>query len=143
MIDRLYSKRVARPMLPTETVKDGHIVTDYLRRDDGSVKELDVDQFSGQPFMQNAQGWITNDIMAFEQTQSDGVARAILQRMKILHPQNAPQDITEDEMFSLVMPANYGSPAEFVSSQVNLVSSLNKVRSERAKAHAVSVQREL
>ena len=117
MIDRLHSIRTSRPLLGREKIKDSKLVFIYQRRKDGSVKELDVDQFSGQPFMQNSNGFICNDIMMFEQSQSDSVARAVLERMKVLHPESYPQEMNIDEMMSCAMPANYGSPAEFVSSQ--------------------------
>lgn len=117
MIDRLHSIRTSRPLLGREKIKDNKLVFIYQRRTDGSVMELDVDQFSGQPFMQNSNGFICNDIMMFEQCQSDSVARAVLERMKVLHPASYPQDMDIDQMMSCAMPANYGSPAEFVSSQ--------------------------
>ena len=117
MIDRFHSIRTFRPLLGREKIKDNKLVFIYQRRKDGSVKELDVDQFSGQPFMQNSNGFICNDIMMFEQCQSDSVARAVLERMKVFHPDSYPQDMSLDEMMSCAMPANYGTPAEFVSSQ--------------------------
>ena len=117
MIDRLHSIRISRPLLGREKVKDNKLVFIYQRRKDGSIKELDVDQFSGQPFMQNSNGFICNDIMMFEQCQSDSVARAVLERMKVLHPDSYPQDMDIEQMMSCAMPANYGSPAEYVSSQ--------------------------
>lgn len=117
MIDRLHSIRTSRPLLGREKIKDSKLVFIYQRRKDGSVKELDVDQFSGQPFMQNSNGFICNDIMMFEQSQSDSVARAVLERMKVLHPDSYPQDMDIEQMMSCAIPANYGSPAEFVSSQ--------------------------
>lgn len=127
MIDRLYSIRTSRPLLGREKIKDNKLVFIYQRRKDGSVKELDVDQFSGQPFMQNSNGFICNDIMMFEQCQSDSVARAVLERMKVLHPDSYPQDMDIDQMISCAMPANYGSPAEFVSSQKKIQENLYRL----------------
>ena len=151
MIDRLHSIRTFRPLLGREKIKDNKLVFIYQRRKDGSVKELDVDQFSGQPFMQNSNGFICNDIMMFEQCQSDSVARSILERMKVLHPDSYPQDMNVDEMMSCAMPANYGTPAEFVSSQKMIKENLyrlnqkalQKKQAEDLKAAEIVRQREL
>lgn len=114
-IDRLHSLRIRRPLSPRESIKDGKYVFLQAKRKDGSLLELDVDQFAGQKFMENSNGFIANDIMVFEQCQSDSVARAVLSRMKVLHPQSIDQNMTVDEMFENVLPSNFGSPAEFVS----------------------------
>lgn len=115
MIDRLHSLRISRPLSAREFIKDGKFGFRQSKRSDGSLLELDVDQFAGQKFMENSNGFIANDIMVFEQCQSDSVARAVLARMKVLHPQSIDQNMTVDEMFENVLPANYGTPAEFVS----------------------------
>ena len=151
MIDRLHSIRTSRPLLGREKIKDNKLVFIYQRRTDGSVKELDVDQFSGQPFMQNSNGFICNDIMMFEQSQSDSVARAVLERMKVLHPEFYPQDMDIDQMMSCAMPANYGSPAEFVSSQKMMQENLYRLNQKALlkkqaydlKAAEVARQKEL
>ena len=116
MVDRLYSIRISRPLGVCEfKTKDNNIALVYPRRKDGSLKELDVDQFSGQPFMLNANGFICNDIMMFEQCQSDSVARAVLSRIKVLHPEAISQDFKLDDMMDLAVPANFGTLAEYVT----------------------------
>lgn len=145
MIDRIHSIRTSRPLLGREKIKDNKLVFIYQRRTDGSVKELDVDQFSGQPFMQNSNGFICNDIMMFEQCQSDSVARAVLERMKVLHPESYPQDMDIDQMMSCAIPANYGSPAEFVSSH-KLISEnlyrLNQIALNKKVVEYLKIQQE-
>ena len=116
MVDRLHSIRISRPLGVCEfKTKDNKVSLVYPRRKDGSLKELDVDQFSGQPFMLNANGFICNDIMMFEQCQSDSVARAVLSRIKVLHPEAISQDFKLDDMMDLAVPANFGTPAEYVT----------------------------
>lgn len=80
----------------------------------GLLQPLAIDQFSGKRFMLNDNGFPMNDIEAFETSQSDSVAQAVLQRIKEIHPESIPQNLTPDQMFSRVMPANWSSPAEFV-----------------------------
>lgn len=80
----------------------------------GLLQPLSIDQFSGKRFMLNDNGFPMNDIEAFETSQSDSVARAVLQRIHEIHPESIPQNLTPDQMFSRVMPANWSSPAEFV-----------------------------
>lgn len=145
MIDRLYSKRVSRPLMVYEKVIESlgkenrklfSIVLDYPKRDDGvTILQLDVDQFSGQPFMLNPNGFICNDIMMFEQCQSDSVARSILQRIKVLHPESLPQNLTLDEMMSSIVPANYGSPSEFVSAHKVIAQKLYKLHADELKVY--------
>ena len=48
---------------------DGTIYEDIERFEDGTPKVVNIDQFSGQEFMVNANGFIMNDIMAFEEAQ--------------------------------------------------------------------------
>lgn len=80
----------------------------------GLLQPLNVDQFSGKTFMLNENGFPMNDIEAFETSQSDSVARAVLQRIKEIHPESIQQNLSAEQMFSRVMPANWSSPAEFV-----------------------------
>lgn len=150
MIDRLYSKRVSRPLMVFEKVVESldkkknkvfSIVFDYPKREDGVTPiQLDVDQFSGQPFMLNANGFICNDIMMFEQCQSDSVARSILQRLKVLHPESLPQNLTIDEMMSSIVPANYGSPSEFVSAHKVIAQKLYKLHADELKVYNQQMQ---
>lgn len=55
-----------------------------------------------------------NDIMIYEQSQASSVAEAALRRIHVLHPDNIDQNLTPDEMFERIVPANWSSPAEFV-----------------------------
>lgn len=80
----------------------------------GILKPLNVDQFSGKTFMLNDNGFPMNDIEAFETSQSDSVAQAVLQRIKEIHPQSIEQNLSAEQMFARVMPSNWSSPAEFV-----------------------------
>lgn len=80
----------------------------------GLLKPLNVDQFSGKTFMLNDNGFPMNDIEAFETSQSDSVAQAVLQRIKEIHPQAIEQNLSAEQMFARVMPSNWSSPAEFV-----------------------------
>ena len=80
----------------------------------GILQPLAIDQFSGKRFMLNENGFPMSDIEAFETSQSDSVARAVLQRIKQIHPESISQNLTPEQMFSRVVPANWSSPAEFV-----------------------------
>lgn len=80
---------------------------------DEQVKTLPIDPFAGLPFMINEQGWLKNDIQAYEDTQNIGVARAILQRCPVLAG-DKPDNLTLDERLSQIIPANCSSPSEFV-----------------------------
>lgn len=91
-----------------------HLVYTSCVDEKGNVKRLNVDQFSGKRFMLNENGFPMNDIEAFETSQSDSIAQAVLQRIKEIHPDNIDQSLTPDQMFSRVMPSNWSSPAEFV-----------------------------
>lgn len=130
-VDRLYSKRVSSPC-----------VLALPLREDGSVDELPVDQFSGQDFMLNANGFITNDIMMFEECQSDSVARSILQRLKILHPESLDQRMSVDQMMAHCVPSNYGSPAEFVSANKFVAEKVYKLYEADCKAYQAELQRQ-
>lgn len=80
----------------------------------GALLVLPVDQFSGKPFCLNPQGFPMNDIMIYEQCQASSVAEAALRRIHVLHPESIDQNLTPDEMFERIVPANWSSPAEFV-----------------------------
>ena len=80
----------------------------------GFLQPLAIDQFSGKCFMLNENGFPMSDIEAFETSQSDSVARAVLQRIKKIHSESISQNLTPEQMFSRVVPANWSSPAEFV-----------------------------
>lgn len=93
---------------------DGSVYEDIDRFEDGTPKVVNIDQFSGQPFMENANGFIMNDIMAFEEAQSDSVARAIIQRTQMIKTDSLPQDMSIRDCFDRVIPHNLSSPAELV-----------------------------
>ena len=80
----------------------------------GILQPLNIDQFSGKRFMLNENGFVTNDIEAFETSQSDSIAQAVLQRIKEIHSDSIPQNLNPEQMFARVMPSNWSSPAEFV-----------------------------
>lgn len=86
--------------------------------DKGNNKELVVDNFATQPTLQNPYGWPMNDIMAFETAQSESVARAVLQRIKV-NPEAKPEDVklSVEQQFDSLCPANWDSPAEFIRYQ--------------------------
>lgn len=86
-------------------------------RDDGSIAEVNIDQFAGSQIMLNSKGFICNDIMVFEQAQSDSVARAALARLKTINSGSLPQDMDVDTALKMVIPSNYGTPAEYVKIQ--------------------------
>lgn len=85
-----------------------------LTDEEGNTTLLPVDQFSGKSFMLNSNGFIMNDIMQFEEAQSDGVARAALARLQVLHPDSLPADMTVDDAMKQIVPANFSSPAEYM-----------------------------
>lgn len=75
---------------------------------------LNVDQFSGKPFCLNAQGFPMNDIMMYEGAQSASFAETVLRRINVLYPDAIDQNLTPEQMFEQIVPANWSSPAEFV-----------------------------
>lgn len=79
----------------------------------GDIDVLPVDQFSGKKFLLNASGWPMNDIMIFEQAQSDSVARAALARIKEIKSP-AQRALTPQQMFDRIVPSNWSSPAEYL-----------------------------
>lgn len=97
--------------------KKKSVVTCFIssvpRNVSGNIVSLPVDQFTGKSFMKNKAGFPMNDIMAFETVQSDQLARAVLQRTQILNfPKN--QEMSLDEQFASIVPANWSSPAEYL-----------------------------
>lgn len=108
------------------------------QNDKGFRDILNVDQFSGQPFMVNSCGFLMNDIMMFENAQSDSVARTVLQRIKNLAPQSMEnEDFSASDAFDRMCPANYGSPAEYLRYQERLAElDYNRVQSLAAKRKA-------
>ena len=102
----------------------------------GLLQPLAIDQFSGKRFMLNDNGFPMNDIEAFETSQSDSVAQAVLQRIKEIHPESIPQNLTPEQMFSRVMPSNWSSPAEFIRASKMFA---ERFYNETAQARAAQV----
>lgn len=90
------------------------IMKNIPRNSDGSFIVLPVDQFSGKRFMRNASGFPMNDIMAYEETQNDSIARAVLSRINVVN-NGKPDDLTVQEQFDRIIPSNWSSPAEYLS----------------------------
>ena len=109
-------------------------------------KPLPVDQFAGQKFMLNASGFPMNDILAFESVQSDQLARAVLNRTQILNlPANKEMSI--EDQFATIVPANWSSPAEFVRAsqkyaQFVYAKQMAAQRESAAQAAAQAAQKE-
>ena len=81
-------------------------------------RRLDVDPFGTSRNLLNPCGFPMNDIMAFENAQSDSVARTILQRIKVLPDSGLTEDgRSVDEHFQDICPSNWSSPAEYVRYQ--------------------------
>lgn len=79
----------------------------------GNVLALNVDQFSGKRFLLNSSGFPMNDIMIYEQAQSDSIARAALQRINVI-ASNADDGLTLEQRFERIVPSNWSSPAEWL-----------------------------
>lgn len=93
-----------------------------LKNKDRSLKLLPIDQFPSQPFMQNEDGWVMNDIAAYERAQNDSLARAILQRCPVLADSSKDDGLTVDERLKEIIPASASSPAEFVQVSKHIAS---------------------
>lgn len=90
------------------------VVANVHHNSDGSTKKLPIDQFNGKYFLRNASGFPMNDIMAYEEAQNDSIARAVLSRISVI--KQSPQIARSDqELFDTIVPANYSSPAEYLS----------------------------
>lgn len=104
---------------------------------------LDIDPLPSA--IRNASGFVMNDIMAFEEVESESVARSILQRLKLRKGDGTPFDavfaddkgtLSDDgrSLFESVIPQNWSSPAEFVRAQKKLAEiSFNKYQRLQAK----------
>lgn len=103
-------------VLPLGFVKSGDTVHQvYPTNKDGEPIVLNIDQFSGQSFMKNENGFIMNDIQAFNETRSDGIARAILSRCPVFKSDTREDGLSVEERLSEIIPENACSPAEFLS----------------------------
>lgn len=127
-----------RPYSSMFCSSDRGIVRKVEKRETGAVNELPVDQFSGKRFFRNECGWPMNDIMAYEESQNDTIAQAVLRRINVM-PQNVgDQCETLQERFDTIVPSNWSSPAEYVGISKRLASyQLQKIR---AKAEAARAQ---
>lgn len=99
-------------------------VTVLLCRDletfeNGDVKKLNVDEFSGKKFFLNPSGFPMNDIMIFEQAQSDSVARAALARIREVGSRK-DDGLTLQQRFDRITPSNWSSPAEYLRASETL-----------------------
>ena len=102
----------------------------------GMLQVLPIDQFSGRPFCLNPQGFPMNDIMIYEQSQSSSFADSVLRRINVLHPESIDQNLSPEEMFERIVPANWSSPAEFVQASKIFASKWHA--REQAKAAAAA-----
>ena len=105
--------------------------------DKGRLLVLPIDQFSGRPFCLNPQGFPMNDIMIYEQSQSASVAESALRRINILHPESIDQNLSPEEMFERIVPANWSSPAEFVHASKAFANKFYARQKAKADAEAV------
>ena len=90
-----------------------NVIDTRLKTEENNLVVLPVDQFSGQPFMKNENGFIMNDIQAFNETQSDGIARAILARTPVFKKDTVEDGLSVDQRIDEIIPSNCCSPAEF------------------------------
>lgn len=133
--------------LVTDGLKDGkskkpseRIVFTSCIDKEGRLQRLPIDQFSGKRFLLNANGFPMNDIEAFEQCQSDSVARAVLNRLNIVHSDNLPQNLTPQEMFDRIVPVNWSSPAEYIRASKMFAEKVYKQESARRCAAAAAAE---
>lgn len=105
----------------------------------GNNKELDIDSFSTQPALLNPYGFPMNDIMAYEESQSESVARSVLQRIKV-NPDSPDVDLKRsiDDQFDELCPQNWDSPAEYIRYQKNVAASAYKRAEKIRKAKAAN-----
>ena len=128
--------------IPPYMVGDEHGVYDTtLVNSKNELQVCPVDEFSGQPFMFNENGFIMNDVMVFENAESDSVARAALARIQILHPDNAPLGMTHEQLVHSIVPANFSTPAEYLRIQNELGKDYyNRIRLQAEKEQAAKVK---
>lgn len=118
--------------------KDSLISTLPLSQDE-KVKTLPIDPFAGLSFMINEQGWLKNDIQAYEDTHNVSVARAILQRCPVFTA-DKPDNLSLDERLSQIIPANCSSPSEFVRVSKHIAQEQYARRVAQEKAAAAAQQ---
>lgn len=101
-------------------------------------KRLNVDQFGTAKQLLNPCGFPQNDIMAFENAQSESVARTILQRISVNKDTGVVNDERSiEEHFADLCPSSWSSPAEYVRYQQLVAENYYKrVESKKAAAEA-------
>lgn len=116
-----------------------NVIDTRLKTEESNLVVLPVDQFSGQPFMKNDNGFIMNDIQAFNETQSDGIARAILSRTPVFKKDNVDDGLSVEQRLDEIIPSNCCSPAEF-SRISKHIASLRYQREQARQEAAVAAQ---
>ena len=104
-------------------------------------RQLDIDNFGTSKKLLNPCGFPMNDIMAYENAQSETVARSILQRINVVKDTGLTQDGRSiEEHFDDLCPVSWSSPAEYVRYQ-KLVAE-NYYRRAESKAEAARLAKE-
>lgn len=102
---------------------------------------LDIDNFGTSKKLLNPCGFPMNDIMAYENAQSESVARTILQRINVVKDTGLTQDGRSiEEHFEDLCPASWSSPAEYVRYQKIVAE--NYYRRAESKAAAARLAKE-
>lgn len=112
-----------------------NIIDTRLKTEENNLVVLPVDQFSGQSFMKNENGFIMNDIQAFNETQSDGIARAILSRTPVFKKDTVEDGLSVDQRLDEIIPSNCCSPAEF--SRISKKIATIRYQREQARQEAI------
>lgn len=112
-----------------------NVIDTRLKTEENNLVVLPVDQFSGQPFMKNENGFIMNDIQAFNETQSDGIARAILARTPVFKKDTSEDGLSVDQRLDEIIPSNCCSPAEF--SRISKHIATQRYQREQARQEAI------
>ena len=117
-----------------------NIIDTRFKTEENNMVILPVDQFSGQPFMKNANGFIMNDIQAFNETQSDGIARAILSRTPVFKKDTTEDGLSVEQRLNEIIPSNCCSPAEFARISKHIVT--QRYEREQARKAAILVKQQ-
>lgn len=126
-----------RPYTSMFSNSDRGVVRKVAKRDTGAADELPVDQFSGKRFFRNDCGWPMNDIMAYEESQNDTIAQAVLRRINVMPSNLGDKCESLQERFDTIVPSNWSSPAEYVGISKRLASyQLQKIRAKAEAAQA-------
>ena len=117
-----------------------NIIDTRFKTEENNMVILPVDQFSGQPFMKNANGFIMNDIQAFNETQSDGIARAILSRTPVFKKDTTEDGLSVEQRLNEIIPSNFCSPAEFARISKHIAT--QRYEREQARQAAILVKQQ-